>query len=222
MGPGGGQAIGERALSDTFLMHTPLDRKFELKSIAGKRVCLVGQSIRAAQFASEYARLYSGLADMRLTWIVRSTGQNHSVEFASAVKEIRERDASNVAVMESLGVDQIQLDASGVYSLKLLREDDSTVDVQCDAVASLTQGRSLPLSSELNRGSLALGGNLSFITNEPGLYILRGGSIEQGAGVGLVEGFLAIRDLFALLAGRDDLDLYQIIEKQQPGASSGS
>ena len=53
IGPGGGLAIGENALRETFLLHTPLDRKFDPKTVVGKHVFLAGQSIRAAQFALE-------------------------------------------------------------------------------------------------------------------------------------------------------------------------
>ena len=78
IGPGGGQAIGEAKVRDSFMKHTPRDRKFELKQIAGKRVCLIGQTIRAVQFATEFVALCSGNQDMRLHWVVRSDRRHDS------------------------------------------------------------------------------------------------------------------------------------------------
>ena len=51
------------------------------------------------------------------------------------------------------------------------------------------------------------------MTNEPGYYVLRAGDIEAGAGVGLIDAFRSIKELFAMLAGRQDLNLYDIIAK---------
>ena len=53
------------------------------------------------------------------------------------------------------------------------------------------------------------------MTNEPGFYVLRGGDVEEGAGVGLTDAFSNIRELFALIAGRQDLDLYNLFLKEQ-------
>jgi hypothetical protein len=216
MGPGGGLAIGEAALRDTFLLHTPLDRKFEAKSIAGKHVCLVGQSVRAAQFATEYLKLFGQDAGGRLTWVVRSDRRHDGPWIETALSTIRASAISNIVIVECLGVDQIQRNEAGNYHLRFHRDDDSTVEMACDAVVSLTSGRSVELSSELIEGKPPIAfSESSFMTNEPGLYVLRGGSIEEGAGVGLSAAFRNIRQLFAMLAGRQDLDLYDIIAKQQ-------
>lgn len=216
MGPGGGLAIGEAALRDSFLLHTPLDRKFEAKSVVGKHVCLVGQSVRAAQFATEYLKQFGQEAGSRLTWVVRSDHRHDGPWIESALSTIRETATSNIVIVECLGVEQIQRNEAGVYQLRFLRDDDSTVEMACDAVLSLASGRSVELSSELIAGKPAgASDESSFLTNEPGLYVLRGGSIEDGAGVGLSAAYRNIRELFAMLAGREDLDLYDVIAKQQ-------
>ena len=66
MGPGGGLAIGEAALRETFLKHAPMDRKFEQKMVIGKHVCLIGQSIRATQFAMEFKLQFGKDSNSRL------------------------------------------------------------------------------------------------------------------------------------------------------------
>jgi hypothetical protein len=238
MGPGGGLAMGERALKQTFLTHTPLDRKFEVKMIAGKKVCLVGQSIRAVQFATEFAAQFSDQADYRLTWIIRSSRSGDSEIFAKALSALQNNQPSNIVILEVLGVDQVDRLDDSTYKLRLMRDDDSVMELQCDVVVSLTQGRCEDLSTELkctpsfrpgspryadsiSRSPLAPGSRSSdtqspdsdrpFMTHEPGLYGIRAASIEEGAGVGLADAHRQIRDLYALIAGRADLDLYTIV-----------
>ena len=124
--------------------------------------------------------------------------------------------ARSLVLIESLGVEQIQRNDAGEYLLKFLRDDESTVEMQCDAVASMTVGTGSSLSSELNGARLEESNDFpAWLTREPGYYVLRGGSIEDGSGVGLCDAFLSIRQLFAMLAGRQELDLYDIISKQQ-------
>ena len=216
IGPGGGLAIGESALRDSFLLHTPLDRKFEAKSVVGKHVCLLGQSMRAAQFALEYLTRFGNGANGRLTWILRPDRLHDCRVVTKALDAISKEPSCNMVTIESLGVEQIQRNDAGSYLLKFLKDDDSTVELQCDAVVALTHGREGHLSSELFEGRLAqVEGCPGFVTSEPGFYRLRGGNIEEGAGVGLSDAFRSIRQLFAMLAGRQDLDLYDIISRQQ-------
>ena len=216
IGPGGGLAIGESALRDSFLLHTPLDRKFEAKSVVGKHICLLGQSVRAAQFAMEYLKQFGNQTNGRLTWNLCPDRRYDSSPVARALDAISDEPTCNIATIESLGVEQIQRNDAGSYLLKFLKDDDSTVEMQCDAVIAFTHGRESVLSRELFEESPAqLEGGLGFVTSEPGFYRLRGGNIEQGAGVGLTDTFRSIRQLFAMLAGRADLDLYDIISRQQ-------
>ena len=88
------------------------------------------------------------------------------------------------------------------------------MEVTSDGVVALTDGRASKLTTELNEDPFTDGATPSFFTQEPGFYVLRGGSIEAGAGVGLVDAFENIRQLFSVIAGREDLDLYKIMEQQ--------
>ena len=212
LGPGGGQAMGEIGLRDTFLKHTPLDRKFEAKSIVGKRTCLIGQSKRAAQFATEFASQFANHPDTRLTWLIRSTRTQDSDDFANALQAIRSNQPSNMIILESLGVDQIQQEPNAHYVLRLMRDDDSVMELQCDVIASFQSGRTKPISTELNLSPWNDPDMPSFITREPGYYQMRAGSLEDGAGSGLTVAHDQIRQLFALISGRADLDLYRIVE----------
>lgn len=215
MGPGGGKAIGETGLRDKFLKHTPLDRKFEAKSIVGKKTCLVGQSIRAIQFAVEFVTQFADQPQTQLIWIIRSTRKHDTLAFTSALKEVTDRQSHNLVILETLGVDSISQQEDGPFVLRLLREDDSTMEITVDGVAALSDGRATKLTTELNEDPFANVEAHSFFTQEPGFYVLRGGGIEAGAGVGLADVFKNIRQLFAIIAGREDLDLYKIMEQKQ-------
>ena len=221
LGPGGGIAIGETLLRDSFLLHTPMDRKFEAKSVLGKHVCLVGQSVRAGQFAVEYLNRFGDEGSSRLTWVIRPDRRHDSLVMENALNAIRGRQFRNIVVLESLGVELIQRNDLGQYLLKFLRDDDSTVEMQCDAIVSLTGGRPCTLSSEVRQEQLKhFEESPSFVVSEPGYYVLRGGNIEEGAGVGLSDAFRRIRELFAMLTGRQDLDLYELIAKAPSGLRS--
>jgi hypothetical protein len=52
--------------------------------------------------------------------------------------------------------------------------------------------------------------NLAFTTTEPHYYVIRPNANSPYAGA-----HSQIRELFALLGGRDDLDLYSIVAQQQ-------
>ena len=146
--------------------------------------------------------------------MIRSTRKHDTLEFTRALKEITERQSHNVVILETLGVDSISQQADGPFVLRLLRDDDSTMEITADAVVALTDGRANKLSTELYEDPFLDVETPSFFTQEPGFYVLRGGSIETGAGVGLVDAFENIRRLFSVIAGREDLDLYKIMEQQ--------
>jgi hypothetical protein len=115
-------------------------------------------------------------------------------------------------ILESLGVDQIQQEPNAHYVLRLMRDDDSVMELQCDVIASFQSGRTKPISTELNLSPWNDPDMPSFITREPGYYQVRAGSLEDGAGSGLTVAHNQIRQLFALISGRADLDLYRIVE----------
>ena len=191
IGPGGGLAIGEAQYRESFLLHTPQDRKFEAKVVLGKHVCLIGQSVRAGQFASEYLEQFGEEDSGRLTWVIRPDRRHDNNTVENALKAIDRRQVGNINVIESPGVEQIQRNDLGQYLLKFVRDDDSTVEMKCDAVVSLTCGRPIRLSMELREEKLPNITNCqSFLTHEPGYYVLRGGDVEEGAGVGLADAFL--------------------------------
>lgn len=216
IGPGGGIAIGEPEQRENFLRFTPCDRKFEARAVRGKKTCLIGQSYRAMQYATEFSECFANDKTTQLIWVVRSNQPFGCTIFDEALRHLREQHASNIILQEALGVDQIKRDGE-MFVLTAQKEDDSSVEIVCDNVCALTEGRRTHLSSELNEQPVSFEGSARFLTEEPGLYTLRAGRIENGAGTGLSEAYQDVRRLFAMIAGRDDLDLYKIMEQRQLG-----
>ena len=98
----------------------------------------------------------------------------------NALRTIQDLHSDKVIVLEALGVEQIDLHESGAYALRLLREDDSVVELETNAVAAFTEGRSARLSSELEEQSLNVGDeSVDYFTEEPG-FSAQAGSIRRG------------------------------------------
>jgi hypothetical protein len=211
LGPGGGNAIGELPLRESFFKHTPLDRKFESKHIRDKRVCVIGQTRRASQFVSEFVDLFSNEPHTKLFWLIRNQREQDSNYMSECLKTLKSQQPTNVVIVESLGVEQIHHEENGPYQLRLLRDDDSMMELSCDVVAAFTPRRNCEISKELRTELSDNFAENDFITNEPGYYRIRAGCLESGAGQGLAEAHRKIVKLFALIAGRDDLDLYKIL-----------
>lgn len=223
MGPGGGRAVGERECQALFLEHAPGDRKFESKWLEGKHLTLVGESAMACQCVDDFIVQFPADSGARLTWIVRSMGEHAPARCQATRERLQVANVRNIVCMETLGVESVAAREEGGFHWKVLKEDDSTVEFDSDLAMRRTGFRYRSIGPELAESSAAWSGFQdhqdvsapSFVTREPGYYVLRGGSLEEGAGAGLPDAFQQIREVFALIGGREDLDLYAIMEKQQ-------
>jgi hypothetical protein len=220
IGPGGGKAIGEEVLRDGFLRQSPEDRKFEPRRFIGRHVCLVGTSYRACQFVREYATWHASNPGSRLTWIVPDDRELWSREVDELARLCENDSTGEMQTYELVGIERIQKMDDDGYVLTVMMGDDSTVEFRCDELACFTEGRYQSLSSELNDVPFASSQieSYPFITNEPGFYRLRSAPLSWGgdgtrsnAGTCLPAMFDSIRTLYAVLGGRDDLDLYQVM-----------
>jgi hypothetical protein len=141
----------------------------------------------------------------------------------------------NVLCIQTLGVESISRNEGGTFRWKLLKEDDSTVELDTDVAMRRTGFRYRSLGAELychadawiSPNGSVLANDVAteteqlitthqnrMVTGEPGYYALRASPIDQGAGAGLPKAFEEIRQVFAMIGGRDDLDLYRIVEQQ--------
>lgn len=226
LGPGGGLAIGESGLRKDFLEHLPYDRKFEPKTYDNRKIVIVGATQEACLCVRECLRY---AAHQQLIWIVPPKKSTDSDTLNSTRLELSNHDSDSFVMIESLGVESIVKSDSGSWILKLLKDDESTVEIEADCVVSRTQRQSEPLGETLlahsphgtaylerifiestaseGSGNLDLSRVREVLTPEPGYFRL------QSAG-GLAEGFERLRVIFAILGGRADLDLYEIMRKQ--------
>ena len=172
----------------------------------------------------------------RLTWVVpcgRTSSQSIEVSDIERWKRAMHHATS---VIPSRGIEKIDFDeATNVWKLQLSNDDDSTIDLTADVFAPFMN--SLPTSSigptlycdrwalsdpsktqpSFEHGDRFYEGwdGWNHATGEPNYYRLGAHEFPVSAG-GLAEGFQQIKDIFALLGARVDLDLYKILRK--PGS----
>jgi len=215
-------AIGEKEHEASFLLHAPGDRKFDKKSVDGKRLVLVGQSDRACRCVSEWLPHVAAETVTRLTWVVRPRGTHDTEAFLRTWEALQNDTPRNVVLIEALGVDAITPLESGSVRLCLLKDDDTTVELETDLVMRRTGYRYRSIAPELNESpsgpvrlaSASAGEGPEFVTAEPGYYALDSNSMQDEAGAGLPRALEQIRQVYALMGGRADLDLYSIMDRQ--------
>jgi len=218
LGPGGGLAVGESEHRKDFLEHLPYDRKFDSKTYDKKKVLLIGSTDQACMGVRECLQYAN---HQQLIWVLPPATSDEP----QILKSTREELSNH----ESLGVESIAKLDSGMWQVRLLKDDESTIEIQADCLVSRTEFQCEQLSPTLlaeNPQGVAFlekissdysvvttqrGADFSRIkevlTPEPGYFRLR-------ATDGLLEGFERLRVVFAILGGRADLDLYQIMRKQ--------
>ena len=142
-----------------------------------------------------------------------------------------------VGTLPGLGVERISRDSRGL-AVRIQSNEDSTLDIECDRIVAgsgfqadwshaeaVRLGRSATLDRPImERGLLADGeteglesGSIplaeSILTMEPHYYVL--GSKSFGLAndrFSLAQGHQQIREVFALIGGRSDLDLYKNVQ----------
>lgn len=233
LGPTGGLAIGEQQARGDFLVHLPLDRKFDPKTYDGKQIVLVGSTPEACQSVRE-CLAYD--AHEKLIWILPPSPSQYRAapqdnELVRTRSELSDHVSTRFVMIESLGVEAVAKSEQGRWQIRLLKDDESTVELQADCIVSKTQPIQEPLGPTLltsNQHAFAYVQSIlkqenekgdashqqfvqlasQVITAEPGYFQLR-------ADDGFPKGFMRLRTIFAILGGRADLDLYEIMQKQR-------
>jgi hypothetical protein len=136
MGPGGGLAIDELVHRESFLKHSPLDRKFESKQILGKHIAVVGASDRACLFVQEVLNWLDPSTSSRLTWILPCDAAVHHPYVAHILQQIETAGKSEIQTYNVLGVEKVAKSESDAWVLQLLLEDETTVEFRCDGIVS--------------------------------------------------------------------------------------
>lgn len=220
IGPGGGLAIGELGLRPEFYTFTPKHRKFEKIHLAGKRVCVVGNSDEACLFVQEYLEWHANAPESRLTWILSEDEFAAHPLQAKLLAQIEDDRTNMIQSYPCVGVDKVSKSEAGQFSLTLLLNDDTTVEMECDVVASFPERRETKCLGEVDSHELQIPDDprWSFVTKEPGYYRLQCGGFhwDEGlqtynAGAGIAQGLQQVRDVFRLIVERESLDLHQVM-----------
>lgn len=167
---------------------------------------------------------------------LRATGEaGASLAEHEVIQQALRGTLAGVVTFAGLGIDKLHATATGL-SVRVQVDEDSTLQIDCDRIVSgvgyqadwehaspLRIGR----SAALDRPALEVAGQPdqppasgsveladSIVTMEPHYYVL--GSKSFGIAhdrFTLAQGHQQIRDAFALIGGRPDLDLYRTIQR---------
>ncbi|MDZ4850791.1 MAG: hypothetical protein SGI77_16005 [Pirellulaceae bacterium] len=172
--------------------------------------------------------------NLKLIWLLPSMSPVADAKATKIAADLtaRHSDPRRFSVLPIRGIERIARSEEGIWTLTLLLSDDSTVDLVGDVFAPFPNARStsmlgkelrsqeyafqLPMASEFDRNQPLFYTDWpgwQVATHEPHYYRL--GSIDRPSNpTGLPDAFRQIRDLFALLGTRENMNLYDIVESR--------
>ncbi len=238
LGVGGMKAIGQTALDGDLLTDWPLDFIFDDQTrrdaLIDKKIFLVGDGGQSQRFALEFVSAKWLSETAKLYWLVRPSKSGETQTWIE--DNLRTNStAASVQVINGWGLTKLRRSESS-WLLEFLSGDESLVEMIVDHVVGLASERydgSITKSLHLNRdgdqydsprstktwpeSSVAsnadnqfdLGNTCRSTTDEPHYFCLPSSAKNFGP-EGMQYAYSAITDLFALLGGRSNLDLYKI------------
>lgn len=243
IGPGGGLAIGQRLHRPHLQVgvYDVLDK--DRDKFIGKRTTMFGCGPVACHNALQFAKLARENPATKLTWIVPKgikseqwlqTVAGSLPDLAIASSQLLTGDVPGVIHLAAWGAESIERNDSGIWKLRMLVGDEETVDISCDAVLltetqsswAMTDGLSIarcPKRGIAIAASQWLDENISddlvispesFITTEPHYYVLGRKSVGGDPRFTFRHARQQIQQLFGLIGGRRELDLYQTVRPQ--------
>ena len=245
IGPGGGMAIGQNALQHHFeigprdLLGKDRDR------FVGKHTVMFGANEAASHNAVQFLRLALENPGTRVTWVVpKGEEQRDWLKQAAAVHPDLAIEASRIIAgnctgaitIDAWGAESLVRNESGSWQMKLLVGEEDTVDLNADVILvtelqdawRFTDGLSIDLSPDrrltiqsqqwlAQQTSTLEITPLSFVTSEPHYYVLGRKSVGGDPRFTLSHARQQIQQVFAMIGGRADLDVYQTVQRQRTG-----
>jgi hypothetical protein len=241
IGPGGGQAIGQLANRDHCLLGVRDMFDKDRDKFLGKRTILFGCSPAACYNAVQFAELAKDRDDTLLTWVI-SRGTTHErwlskvaetlPDLAIEASKLLKGDSNVVVHLDAWGAESMQRADSGIWQLRLLVGEEETVDTQCDVVLLTEYSSAWDIADGLHvercskRGIAVAASNWlednpegelvvdmsSFITTEPNYYVLGRKSVAGDRRFSFHHARQQIQQVFGLIGGRKELDLYQTVK----------
>lgn len=227
---GGGLAIGETALESKFLTGKWdfLGRKGQ--QFAGKHLILWGDNLEACANAVEISELTKLDNTTKLTWVLpkRRGKPAHRFEFdgfpefAKAANDLVDCGNPSVVTLDAWGIENLQHEDGQGWQLRLQIQDDESLDIAGDLFLNCANVRAdwratetLSAGTLLNNGPSLDGeqnlGEQCGITQQPHYYVL-GQKAWSGKRLPFASLQAQIRQAFALIGGRQDLDLYRTVK----------
>jgi hypothetical protein len=185
---------------------------------AGKRTLLVGNGYDACSNALEFAELVEEADGTRLTWIIpKQIGQSDELQLPPQFRERLNLPLGKLIQGEQVGV--VPLKAWGIEAVQRGEEwsvcvqvgEEETLDIRCDEVLNCS-----PATAEWGflHGLAAAKEAHDTATAEPHYYVL--GQKKTGPQCcAIADGLQQVRSTFAMIGGRENLNLYETISSQQ-------
>ena len=244
IGPGGGMAIGQQALSQHFEVgpRDVLDK--DRDRFVGKHTVLFGASPVAAHNAVQFLALAKENADTKLTWVIPKGVTREewlksvaalSSDLAIEVNDILSGNSTAVVHVDAWGAESLIRTANDRWQIKLLVGEEDTADLEADAILvtdtshawDFVDGLGVELCPNRKLTTTAskwlatqTGAELeiapeSFITSEPHYYVLGSKSVGGDRRFTFHHARQQIQQVFGLIGGRADLDVYQTVARQR-------
>ena len=223
---GGGLAVGERAsLGHMLLGRVDVLGKHRAR-LAGKHALMYGRDWAACANALDIVKLARETPGTRATWIVPKQldgtdplrlPSDASDEFASAAQRLLTNQDSDspIGCVKAWGIEAARFDETEGWRVRLQVEEEETVDVlganfiNCrDASRDWSLTHALPLATDLAAEGL---------TAEPHYYVLGHKAVESDAAFAIPQAFEHIKQVFARIGGRAELDLYDTVRRHAEG-----
>ncbi len=244
IGPGGGMAIGQTTLSQYFEVGPRDLQDKDRDRFVGKHTVLFGAGLIAAHNAVQFIALAKENPNTKLTWVIPKGAKREdwlknvaavSSDIAIEVNCILTGDSVEVAHIDAWGAESLSRDPSGRWQVKLLVGEEDTADLEADTIlvtdmgdawdfidalgVKLCEDRKLTLSASkwlaTQTGSELEITPESFVTSEPHYYVLGSKSVGGDERFSFQHARQQIQQVFGLIGGRADLDVYQTVLRQR-------
>ncbi len=216
MGPGGGLACpieNEIALRDP---PSKLANEGNTSEYAGKHTVLVGTTVEACLVATQIHEISIAHPNTRLTWLLPGKTADNGIAPPSdlpapmqttvkAANDLIQLGELPIVALPAWGIENAIRNEAGGLTLQVRTSAEETVTVQCDHLMHFgRRSAGDTFTNQLNAQPLN-----NLLTSEPHYYLL--GSKAQRCQPWSTTMFEEIRQLFGLIGGRADLNLYATV-----------
>ena len=219
---GGGLAIGERTVQSEML-HGRVDvlGKHRVR-LTGKHTLLFGRDEEAFGNAIDLAQLARAAPGTRATWIVPKQLGGHdtlsfpphaTAEFVTAARKLANNEDSDspVVSLAAWGIESMQVDSESAWRLRLQISEEETLDIQGDEMINCqTTQRDWSFTQAL---PLVQRPGADGLTGEPHYYVLGQKAMSASERCKMPQAFEQIKQAFARIGGREELDLYETVRR---------